>query len=1117
MAHAPTARLLPYRQLARRVVELAATGEGDPWVSFGVEPQLHVLPASVAAQLPRLTLPLLSALGEEAEGLARQRPKLAWLTLALAQRAARQAKSPQLYALASWHVARAGNEWVRPQVVANAVAEALPLFRRLGLPGWVAACIWQENALPWTRPSFEAARDALTHALAELEAAAVDNPEFSLFGLRCRLDLAYAQLLTGAYEAAQRDVERCRVAFSESGDRLYLARCNFVQAALSYRQGDVTSALACARDGLETFESCSSAADVARATCQIAIIESKRALEHERTLALLDEAEARFTSLDLPLWIAQCQHSKARVHRLLGHLEVARSELEGARTIYEEFDIPGLMADAFLDSGWVEMAFGNVALSRELLEKALAANRRIASPLGAALCQMHLGDVYRYMGRYQQALTMLEQAAATFSDLKQVGSETECNLRLATVWATLNDAEQADLFLDRALTNVGATGQSGVSAYIQLRRAATRLQAGNAEAALPLLAEADQAAKRGENRLLESIVQRQMGAALCAAGRHEETPPYLEAASKSFREMGLPEEEAATALAWARYHEQAGSASEAGRYYRLTLTHEERISPTFVWQAYDGLAQQAADSGNLERALVHYERAVEALARLRRWFLQPGLAGGYLAQPALMLERAISLGAAAAQESGSDSAQAAERVLRFIETAKAGAIANQLVQRWADATGNDWADGDDAQRSDEKRSLLAAEIAWLRHRLEVVRQADRRLQQSEEEIELVRQLQEKIAQFDLEAGRLERAAHSASGGAAGARFSLSAFRAAAGRALGEKWVALDYYLSDQALTTVLITAEEVQVLSRRRTPAVRIALRQCAQAAQAGRRLPTRHLQNVGQWLFPGAVRAHLHPDTPLLIAPHGVLHRLPWAGLIPAHSEQPLVYHAIPAIVPSLTTLRLLWRRAAQADERAMPMQGGLLLAISDFGDRYPSLPEVRREAKGIGAHEDLVAAMLIDQQASWPRLQEAAGASGLRAFSFLHIASHAFHDPLSGRYSGIALADRDVLLDDLWQCAPLPPLVTLAACSGTRSRVFPGDEHMGLTSTCLTAGAGRVVGSLRPVQDPHAADFMTSFYEHLAAGHGAAGALASAGRVAASCGVPFEAWASFICVGAP
>lgn len=124
--------------------------------------------------------------------------------------------------------------------------------------------------------------------------------------------------------------------------------------------------------------------------------------------------------------------------------------------------------------------------------------------------------------------------------------------------------------------------------------------------------------------------------------------------------------------------------------------------------------------------------------------------------------------------------------------------------------------------------------------------------------------------------------------------------------------------------------------------------------------------------------------------------------------------------------------------------------------------------------------------------------GENGLAHYAFWHVASHAFHDGVTGRLSGIALYDRDMWLDEVWECAPLPPLVVLSACSGNRSHVCTGDEHVGLATTCLAAGARQVIGSLWPIRDQLAADFISRFYDYYLAGHAPGHALALAQRSA-------------------
>jgi CHAT domain-containing protein len=221
-----------------------------------------------------------------------------------------------------------------------------------------------------------------------------------------------------------------------------------------------------------------------------------------------------------------------------------------------------------------------------------------------------------------------------------------------------------------------------------------------------------------------------------------------------------------------------------------------------------------------------------------------------------------------------------------------------------------------------------------------------------------------------------------------------------------------------------------------------------------------------------------------------------------------------VPAIVPSLHSLILLWQRPTMAP---FSPTSGLLVAVGSFQERYPPLPAVTAEAKVIAAHLGPGSRRLQAAEATWLNLQQVAGEDGLAPFAFLHVASHAFHDPITGRLSGLALYDRDIWLDEVTQLAPLPSLVTFSACSGSQSRIYEGDEHVGLVTACLASGAQSVVGSLWPIEDADTADLMLNFYEQRLAGRRVAHALALAQRRAWRLGSHIIHWGSFRCTGQP
>jgi CHAT domain-containing protein len=300
-----------------------------------------------------------------------------------------------------------------------------------------------------------------------------------------------------------------------------------------------------------------------------------------------------------------------------------------------------------------------------------------------------------------------------------------------------------------------------------------------------------------------------------------------------------------------------------------------------------------------------------------------------------------------------------------------------------------------------------------------------------------------------------------------------------------------------------------------------LALEQLSRMRNLNGKLPLRLLKEAGRILSPAAVQDYLNDDNPpvLIISPHRDLHRLPWAGLhINGDKYRPLVEAVTPVIIPSLQTLSLLWQRPY----RTFTLSDGLLLAASSFqNQQHGDLPAVKDEVRRLKPFLGSSSRILTDQLATADAFITTVSAPDSPR-DYWHIASHAFHDGQSGRLSGLALYDRDFLLDELWQLAPLPNLVTFSACGSGKSRLFEGDEHVGLTTTCLTAGANQVVGSIWEIEDVGMPGIMADFYAELQnptkeTAVPVSYALAQAQRQAWKQGENWPQWAGFRCTGRP
>jgi hypothetical protein len=232
---------------------------------------------------------------------------------------------------------------------------------------------------------------------------------------------------------------------------------------------------------------------------------------------------------------------------------------------------------------------------------------------------------------------------------------------------------------------------------------------------------------------------------------------------------------------------------------------------------------------------------------------------------------------------------------------------------------------------------------------------------------------------------------------------------------------------------------------------------------------------------------ADLLGDRPLVLAPTGALHALPWPMLAGCQGR-PL------SVVPSAT----LWWRAARR-----PAPTGTVLLVAG-----PAPEQAAGEVADIGA--GLPAARLL----TGTRARAADVLAGLDGVGTGHLASHGEFRADNPLFSHLMLADGPLTVYDLSALHRPPALLVLSACDSGLSAVHPGDELVGLCAALLGLGTRTIVASTGPVRDEATRGLMVDFYRRLGEGAEPAAALAAAQLAA-----PKEHQASthsFVCLGA-
>lgn len=195
---------------------------------------------------------------------------------------------------------------------------------------------------------------------------------------------------------------------------------------------------------------------------------------------------------------------------------------------------------------------------------------------------------------------------------------------------------------------------------------------------------------------------------------------------------------------------------------------------------------------------------------------------------------------------------------------------------------------------------------------------------------------------------------------------------------------------------------------------------------------------------------------SPIILIPHGPLHRVPFTALL-HQTDGPVLRYA-----PSSTIL--VRQRQGQEARAAWGTSPGLVVGYNslDGGKNGRSLRYTEAEVKQVAALLDGTA--WTGPEPKKERLRTAAAAC-----RWLHIACHGWFDdadPLASYLETGAderLTAQEVLYG--WQLSA--ELVTLSACETGVSQILRGDEPMGLVRAFLSAGARAVLVTQWPVDD--------------------------------------------------
>lgn len=267
-----------------------------------------------------------------------------------------------------------------------------------------------------------------------------------------------------------------------------------------------------------------------------------------------------------------------------------------------------------------------------------------------------------------------------------------------------------------------------------------------------------------------------------------------------------------------------------------------------------------------------------------------------------------------------------------------------------------------------------------------------------------------------------------------------------------------------------------------------------------------------------------------LILVPHSILHKLPFAAL--HDGDKYIIQKYALSILPSSSLIKLLGSRRSQLDLSAGASY--LISAISDYSATRDEGIKFSSRLRSSAGLEDLsytieegktvygLASKLVPE-AQFLSNQEVKDAllGRFRNYSVIHFAGHAVFNPEEPMASGLVLSDGSVLtaariLQDSSFRTSIGRLLILSACQTGVNVITSGGEIVGLARALFYAGMPNLISSLWEVADRSTAQLMQDFHRYWQAGKTSiAQALRQSQCRALSEGMPVHAWAPFIHLG--
>jgi CHAT domain-containing protein len=825
-----------------------------------------------------------------------------------------------------------------------------------------------------------------------------------------------------------------------------------------YALGRNRAAIKYHRKAVALFRSVGNAEQVARtlsSSIQPLILRG----QYDLALAAAEEAQAIFEK----------QGNRwrfARVELNLGNIYDRQDRVEDALKCYEQaYKYLSLRPEE--DPEGVAAALHNMAVSyvrvndfrRALTTYQRARDFALTHDMSILVGQAdyNIARLHYLRGDYHRALSMLRVARDTCSSGGDEYHVALCHLDLSEIYLEFNMSAEAAEAAGQAIVSFKQLGMRYERAKAVVNVAIAMGQGENATRALQLFLQARRIFVSEKNQVFPSIIDLYRAVVLVRTGRQMEARKLCMTAMKTFSALGLRSKAIECHLLLACLYLNSHDLLSAEKHCAEALRSLMSIEcPVLNCQANTIMGQIHASAGKEGRSYGAYGRARQSLEGLRKSIHGEELKIAFMKDRVQIYEALVAYCVKHKHQS-----KGMIETFEYIEEAKSRSLLDILSTSRSTSGLAPQAKTGQAGRFSELRE----ELNWYYHKVELalLKQAS-----TGETVALQAELQRR----ERELLRLSR--EYSQDDEEGLWWSAALTIDQVRQALPADSIILEYFQAQDRIVVVLLSHDQLDIVPLANLSEVTTSLQGLAfQLAKfrigpeyertfAGILLKSirSHLDNLYKALI-GPIRKRMRARH-IVIAPHGVLHHLPFQALF--DGQQYLIDEFTVSYAPSASTYALCQARSTQRSRKS------LILGIPD-----QATPFVQEEVTSIAACLPN-AELLLGSNATAERLREIG-----RQSQFIHIATHGHFRRDSPMFSGIRLGGSYLSLYDLYQLELPAELIALSGCSTGLNVVAAGDELLGLGRGLIHAGAETSLLSLWDVQDQSAAQLMTSFYYRL------------------------------------